>query len=147
MGGQACASVGKRVTGWLFDYLAPGLTLNFVVDLVPLALSSLEIDLAWEPELIAFFIQPVVWFGWLFFLSWISGTTGKTPGRKIAKTKLVGMRTGQPIGIRRTFLRYVCHLLDTIICYVGWAFPLWTTERQTIADMIVDTVVVDDAQW
>jgi hypothetical protein len=32
--------------------------------------------------------------------------------------------------------------VDTIICYIGWLFPLWDAKRQTIADKIMSTVCV-----
>jgi hypothetical protein len=32
--------------------------------------------------------------------------------------------------------------VDSIICYVGYLFPLWDQQRQTLADKIMSTVVV-----
>jgi hypothetical protein len=37
-------------------------------------------------------------------------------------------------------IRQICHVVDTIICYLGWLWPLWDGKRQTIADKIVSTV-------
>ena len=50
--------------------------------------------------------------------------------------------TGQPIGTLNAFLRDICHIIDGIICYIGYLFPLWDPKRQTIADKIMKTVVV-----
>jgi hypothetical protein len=54
---------------------------------------------------------------------------------------LVAEATGQPIGTGKAFLRDVCHILDTLACYVGWLFPIWDAKRQTLADKLMTTVV------
>jgi uncharacterized RDD family membrane protein YckC len=41
-------------------------------------------------------------------------------------------------------VRTIAHIVDSIICYIGWLFPLWDPKRQTLADKIVKTVVVRD---
>jgi uncharacterized RDD family membrane protein YckC len=40
------------------------------------------------------------------------------------------------------FVRDICHIVDAIICYVGFLFPLLDAKRQTLADKIVKTVVI-----
>jgi hypothetical protein len=47
---------------------------------------------------------------------------------------------GGGMGIVRT----IAHIVDSIICYIGWLFPLWDAKRQTIADKLVKTVVLAD---
>lgn len=87
-------------------------------------------------------------FGLISFGLWIynrcirSGRTGKSWGRQVMGTKLISLETGRPIGAGRAFLRDICHIIDTIICYIGWLFPIWDAKRQTIADKIMNTVVV-----
>ena len=39
-------------------------------------------------------------------------------------------------------VRTIAHIIDSFICYIGWLFPLWDTQRQTIADKLVKTVVL-----
>ena len=56
--------------------------------------------------------------------------------------RLVSEETGQPIGMLMAFVRDICHIVDSIICYIGYLFPLWDAKRQTIADKIVKTVVI-----
>jgi uncharacterized RDD family membrane protein YckC len=74
---------------------------------------------------------------------WIqAGRTGQSWGRKALKIRLVGEQTGEPIGAGMAFLRDLCHVVDAIICYIGFLFPLWDAKRQTLADKIVKTVVV-----
>jgi uncharacterized RDD family membrane protein YckC len=87
--------------------------------------------------------------GWLLALGWIAydrwylgGTTGQSLGKKALNIWLVGEDSWRPIGILLAFVRDVCHLVDSIVCYVGFLFPLWDARRQTLADKIVRTVVV-----
>ncbi len=56
--------------------------------------------------------------------------------------RLVSEETGQPIGTLMAFVRDICHIIDSVICLVGYLFPLWDAKRQTIADKIVKTVVI-----
>ena len=74
---------------------------------------------------------------------WIKGgTTGQTIGRGVVGTRLISEKTGQPIGVGMAFVRDLAHIVDAVICYVGFLFPLWDSKRQTLADKIVGTVVV-----
>lgn len=57
----------------------------------------------------------------------------------MAKTKLVKIETGQPIGFGMAFVRHLCHVLEFVI---GFLWPLWDEKRQTFADKIVGTVVI-----
>lgn len=73
---------------------------------------------------------------------YLAGKTGQSWGKRVLGTSLVGAATQQPIGALKAFLRDLAHIIDTIICYIGWLFPIWDAKRQTIADKIVSTVVV-----
>jgi hypothetical protein len=48
--------------------------------------------------------------------------------------------SGQAIG--RKFL----HILDSLVCLLGWLLPLVDNKRQTIADKVVDSYVVTGAE-
>jgi uncharacterized RDD family membrane protein YckC len=81
--------------------------------------------------------------GWTIYNRWIqAGKTGQSLGKKVLNIRLVGENTGQPIGAAMAFARDLCHFVDSIICYIGYLFPLWDAKRQTLADKIVHTVVV-----
>jgi uncharacterized RDD family membrane protein YckC len=73
---------------------------------------------------------------------YLGGTTGQSIGKKALSLRLISEQTGQPIGPLMAFVRDICHLLDTVACFVGWLFPLWDAKRQTFADKIIGTVVV-----
>lgn len=68
------------------------------------------------------------------------GTTGSSIGKSIMKFKVVGEATGQPIGFGRSVLRQLAHVVDALICNIGYLFPLWDAKRQTLADKIMSTV-------
>jgi uncharacterized RDD family membrane protein YckC len=68
------------------------------------------------------------------------GTTGSSLGKSVMKFKVVSETTGQPIGFGMSVVRFLAHFVDTIICYIGFLFPLWDAKRQTLADKIMTTV-------
>jgi len=81
--------------------------------------------------------------GWVGYNRWYrAGTTGQSLGKSATNVRLINEQTGRPIGGGMAFVRDLCHLVDAIICYVGFLFPLWDAKRQTLADKIVSTVVV-----
>jgi uncharacterized RDD family membrane protein YckC len=71
-----------------------------------------------------------------------AGKTGQSWGKRVLRLSLISEATGQPIGGGMAFLRDLCHFIDSIICYIGWLFPLWDAKRQTLADKIMRTVVI-----
>ena len=74
----------------------------------------------------------------------VQGKTGQTIGKKTLGIKLVSEADAQPIGPLNSFLRQICHILDSVPCVpVGYLFPLWDEKRQTFADKIMKTVVID----
>lgn len=85
-------------------------------------------------------------FGIAFFI-WNTclkqGKTGYSIGKGIMGIKLVKIETGQPIGAGMSFVRQIAHVLDTIACFVGYLWPLWDAKRQTFADKVIGTVVLD----
>ncbi|MCW2843521.1 MAG: domain containing protein [Nocardioides sp.] len=70
------------------------------------------------------------------------GRTGYSIGKGVLGIKLVNEGTGQPIGGWMSFLRQIVHFVDQI-CYIGYLWPLWDSKRQTFADKILGTVVIN----
>jgi uncharacterized RDD family membrane protein YckC len=70
------------------------------------------------------------------------GKTGSTIGKSVLKFKVVGAKSGQPIGIIVSIVRQVAHTVDVAFCFIGYLMPLWTQKRQTLADIVVATVCV-----
>lgn len=76
---------------------------------------------------------------------WIKGGRGQSIGKKVLNVSLINESTGQPIGAGMAFVRDIAHALDSLACYIGWLWPLWDSKRQTFADKVVSTVVVQGA--
>jgi len=70
------------------------------------------------------------------------GTTGSSIGKSVLHFKVISEKTGAPIGFGRSIARQLAHVVDALICYVGYLFPLWDAKRQTLADRIMGTVCV-----
>ena len=86
----------------------------------------------------------LIWLVALAYVVWNwgyrQGTTGSSIGKSVLKFKVVGEKDGQPIGFGMSIVRQLAHVVDTLICYIGYLFPLWDQKRQTLADKIMTTV-------
>jgi uncharacterized RDD family membrane protein YckC len=71
------------------------------------------------------------------------GKTGYTVGKGVVGIKLVSEATGQPLGPGMAFVRYLCHFVDSAACDIGYLWPLWDQKRQTFADKIISSIVID----
>lgn len=93
---------------------------------------------------VSFFIfgvlLPFVYVIWNY--GYRQGTTGSSIGKSVLKFQVVSEKTWQPIGFGLSIVRQLAHLVDAIICYIGYLFPLWDAKRQTLADKIMTTVCV-----
>ena len=112
----------------------------YLVDIVPVILIYLILGLTGKAAL--FVLAWVIALGYTIWNRWILGGQGQTLGKRALGMRLLSEQTGQPIGTLNAFLRDICHIVDSIICYVGYLFPLWDAKRQTLADKIMHTVVV-----
>jgi Mce-associated membrane protein len=67
---------------------------------------------------------------------------GVTPGKIVMGIAVVRDRDARPIGLVRTAVRWLLHILDSILL-IGYLRPLWNEQHKTFADSIVATVVLD----
>ena len=126
LSGAPLASWIMRVGAFLLDYV---LVLPFV--LIQTISKNAGLDFLMSLLVLA------VWG----YNRWYVGGQGQSFGKKQVGLLLLAESTGQPIGTGKAFLRDVCHILDSLACYIGWLFPLWDAKRQTFADKIMTTVV------
>ncbi len=111
----------------------------YLVDVAPIIILAA----VFHGILVIYWIVLLAGLGWTIYNRWYQGgTTGQSLGKKVLNLRLVSEETGQPIGMAMAFVRDICHIVDSIICYIGYLFPLWDAKRQTIADKIVKTVVI-----
>ncbi|MGH3540739.1 MAG: RDD family protein, partial [Pseudonocardiaceae bacterium] len=122
-----------RVISCLIDYVAPVIVLNLLISL-GVALGSPT----WPVVLGAVGYLGLLGFG-IWNSGYLQGTTGQSLGRRVARTKLVAIETGQPVGFGSAMARQICHGVEFGI---GYLWPLWDGKRQTFADKISNTVVI-----
>jgi uncharacterized RDD family membrane protein YckC len=79
---------------------------------------------------------------WVWNWGYRQGTTGSSIGKGVMKFKVVSEKTWQPIGFGMSLVRQIAHIVDGLVCYIGYLFPLWDAKRQTLADKIMSTVCV-----
>lgn len=142
--GMPLASWGKRALGGLLDFVLPGIVISLLTSIIfPANVTSTSGGF----EVTQTNNVPSIVGSLLLYLAlaFVSQKTGQSWGRKVAKTQLVG-EDGQPIGLGKSFVRYIAHFVDSIICLIGWLFPLWDNKRQTLADKIMKTYVLDVSQ-
>jgi uncharacterized RDD family membrane protein YckC len=134
------ASWIQRVGGYLIDGLIAGVP-SGLGSLIATA-SSTNGRMSVGGALI-YGVLGLVSLGLTIYNRWIlGGRTGQTWGRRTLNIRMVNEQTGQPIGAGMAFLRDLCHILDSLACYIGWLWPLWDAKRQTFADKNMKTVVV-----
>ncbi|WP_204912778.1 RDD family protein [Microlunatus spumicola] len=140
------ASWGRRVAGAAIDAV-PGWVAATVlaVAYLPTYLGFFRGDLTVPPRYGLLVVGTVLYLGAFGLAVWnryfLAGRTGQTIGKRIMKTWLVGRASGRPIGPLDAFVRDLLHVLDGA-AYVGYLWPLWDDEHQTLADKIAQTVVV-----
>jgi uncharacterized RDD family membrane protein YckC len=141
------ASWIQRVGAYLLDYL---LTLPFSIVgnlAAPKTATTTDVNGAFSTTQTGGSIAIVAVVSLLslavtFYNRWYLGGKGQSFGKRVVGLTLIGETTGQPIGTLKAFLRDLAHFVDSIICLIGYLFPLWDSKRQTIADKIMSTVVV-----
>ncbi len=137
--GMRYAEIIDRFVGMLIDYI-----IIFVISLIisiPLGLAALTG--------LGFFLAPlwiVVIFLWIVYFTYFEGTSGQTPGKSIAHTKVVDIRTGQTVDMGRAFLRSLLRIIDGIPFFLPYLIGLIliavTPNRQRLGDTVANTVVV-----
>lgn len=152
---RAYASWGQRVAARLIDsvillpfllFLVTGLmitgsNLETVTNADGSTTTSGDVDPLGLALVAAAFI---VLFAFEFWnMVWRQGKTGQSLGKKVMNIMVVEERTGRPQGVGMTFVRYLAHYLDSLACDLGYLWPLWDAKRQTFADKIMNTVVVE----
>jgi uncharacterized RDD family membrane protein YckC len=135
--GPPLASWGQRVAAYLIDAV-----IAFGIIIVGFILGGL---LGSANEALGGIVILLAYLGSFAFQIWNlvqQGNTGQTIGKKQMNLRLLRAQDGQPVGVGLSIGRYFLHIVDALPCYIGFLFPLWDEKRQTLADKIVDTVVV-----
>jgi uncharacterized RDD family membrane protein YckC len=85
-------------------------------------------------------VLSIAYYIWNYCIK--QGRTGYTIGKGVLGIKLIKHDTGQTIGAGLSFVRQLAHIIDALPCYLGYLWPLWDAKRQTFADKVMGTVVI-----
>ncbi len=116
--------------------------IGFLIDALPILI--LQILVFWSGTLRAL-IGVVGFLYFYIYLGHLDGTTGQTPGKAVMGTRLVNA-SGDVIGSGSGIARKFAHIIDSIVCLLGWFLPIVDTNRQTIADKIMTTYVIEGVE-
>ncbi len=92
----------------------------------------------------------VLWLGvltlvvgshWLYYAGFEASSLQATPG-KLALGLRVCDEQLQRLTLRRSTIRYVGHFLSALLLYFGYLISFFTARRQTLHDLISDSLVV-----
>jgi uncharacterized RDD family membrane protein YckC len=86
---------------------------------------------------VVIFVGEILYFGFLE-----GGSTGQTIGKRAAGIRVIDARTGGPIGFWRAVLRFVGKIVSGVICYLGYLWMLWDSEKQCWHDKFANDYVV-----
>jgi len=73
----------------------------------------------------------------------LMGTTGQSWGKRFVGIRLVSGVTGEPIGVGNAIARELAHIVDIIPLGLGFMLPAVDRKRQTGADKIANSIVID----
>jgi uncharacterized RDD family membrane protein YckC len=142
--GRTLANWPQRVGAYLIDYLIAAIP-AFLAVLLFGGTSSGGNDPNAGAGLVAFLLYLTSLGIWLYNRAIMMGRTGQSWGKQVLNLRLVRMADGQPMGGAMCFVRDLCHILDALLCYLGFLWPLWDARRQTLfADKIMNTVVLSE---
>lgn len=130
------ATYGQRVGGFLIDIGIPGGIL-VVVMIVAFATKNVTVIVAAQAATALVAVAFLLWN-----CGYRQGRSGQSLGKRALGIRLVGTGTRQPVGFGRSVGRQVVHLLDGLPLWLGYLWPLWDEQRQTFADKICSTLVV-----
>lgn len=140
-GARACASLLEisiasgiiSAYGYLLYYARPVFAL--------LQTAALLLGIRMQPV-----FQFLYWALPLAFLLWqaaVRGSTGQSLGQRVMRVVTVDEDTGRPVGPARSIVRSALHMVDIAPGFFGYIRPLVHHRRQTFADQISRTVVVE----
>lgn len=142
------AGIGSRFVAVLIDTLLWGVGLVVLIVLSLIVAPSIrafnKISFQWGVAIVVFL---VFLFNWGYFTLFEAFWNGRTPGKKIAKIRVI-QRSGRPIGLfesmARNFIRYVDQLPSFYA--VGVIVMFATKQHQRLGDLAAGTLVVRDRE-
>lgn len=137
---------GRRALGGLIDYIAPvGAMYSLIAISAAISIAAIEahnVGLVITATIVQIMVYLAIAVWQVWNTCWRRGTTGQSLGQRVAKIATISEYTGRPLGGGTAFLRQIAHVVDALIFYVGYLWPLWDQKRQTLGDKMIHSVVV-----
>ena len=160
----AYAEWGSRVGAYLIDALIVGVV-PMILYFLAAAVGTDDLDCSFDSDsysssysyssssvctggginglgIVLWLVAAAVGIGLFLWVAHQEGTTGQTPGKRTLGIRVIREADGQVLGFGMAVVRKLCHILDSAACYLGFLWPLWDDKKQTFADKIISTVVV-----
>lgn len=80
--------------------------------------------------------------GFLYYPFFECSIMCATPGKALLGMAVLS-ESGERISFKAAVIRYFSRYLSVLICYIGYIMQAFTAKRQTLHDMISETVVID----
>ncbi len=126
---------GVTITAVGFVLMFPALLLGF------LSMFSMATITIFTLGLWLGIITLLVGAHWLYYAGFEASSLQATPG-KLAMGLRVCDEQFQRLTLRRSTIRYVSHFLSALLLYFGYLISFFTAKRQTLHDLISDSLVV-----
>ena len=142
------AGIGSRFIAVLVDTLLWFIGLFLLILLFSLFAPALaafnKISAQWAFAIVLFL---VFLFNWGYFTLFEAFWNGRTPGKKIAKIRVI-QRSGRPIGLFESMARNFIRYIDQIPSFyaVGVITMFVTRQHQRLGDLAAGTLVVQDRE-
>lgn len=140
-GGAPLAEWIQRVVAWLID---GGIGAAFMV--VVFILAAVFGAVSDALGAIVFLVGYVIVGAYGFWIYYLNGATGQSPGKALTGLKVVSETDGSLIGGGMGIVRGLAHFLDSLVCGLGYFLPLFDAKKQTISDKVIKTVVLRDQE-
>ena len=141
--GRPLANWPQRVGAYLIDYLIAAIPAFLAVLLFGGTSSGNDPNAG--AGAVAFLLYLTSLGIWIYNRVIQMGRTGQSWGKQVLNLRLVRMADGQPMGGGMCFVRDLLHILDALLCYIGYLWPIWDARRQCLfSDKIMNTVVLSE---
>ena len=136
-GGAQLAEWAQRAVAFIIDW---GIAVAgyIVIWILAMILGAIADALA----LIVLLLGYAAMTAYSFWIYYLNGATGQSPGKALTGLKVVSEADGSLIGGGMGIVRGLAHILDGFLCGLGYLLPLFDQKKQTISDKVMKTVVL-----
>lgn len=112
----------------------------YLIDAIILAIPGLMIGGAVNHFGISLVMNLIL--GFLYYPIFECSILSATPGKALLGM-VVLTEAGERITFKAALIRYFTRYLSALVCYVGYIMQVFTSKRQTLHDMMSETVVIE----